>query len=112
MSSNERVVLLERIARLATELCVSVDKAAEDIGGERPALEILREIGPLTDQLEKLGPGLAAGVGVIDLAGSSSVETEAPLCGCVSESRCEAKHGAPAHVRCRRAVKSSGDSKK
>lgn len=70
-SSNERVALLERIARLATELCVSVDKAAEDIGGERPALYILRDIGPLTDQLEKLGPEPAAGVGVTDLAGSS-----------------------------------------
>lgn len=66
-----RVALLERIACLATELCVSVDKAAEDIGGERPALEILRDIGPLTDQLEKLGPEPAAGVGVTDLAGSS-----------------------------------------
>lgn len=69
-TSKERVALLERIARLATELCVSVDKAAEDIGGERPALEILRDIGPLTDQLEKLGPEPAAGVGVIYLAGS------------------------------------------
>jgi hypothetical protein len=71
LPDDQRVALLERIARLATELCVSVDKAAEDIGGERPALEILRDIGPLTGQLEKLGPEPAAGVGVIDLAGSS-----------------------------------------
>lgn len=46
--------VLERIAALATELCVSVDRSAEDIGGSRPALTILQEIGPLTDELERL----------------------------------------------------------
>lgn len=49
----KRLALLERIAALATELCISVDRAAEDVGGSRPALTILQEIGPLTDELER-----------------------------------------------------------
>lgn len=48
----KRLALLERIAALATELCISVDRAEEDVGGSRPALVILQEIGPLTDELE------------------------------------------------------------
>jgi hypothetical protein len=50
---GERLVLLNRIAELATELCVAVDRAAEDIGGSRPTLVILQELGPLTDKLER-----------------------------------------------------------
>lgn len=52
--NSYRYDVLERIAKLATELCVSVDRASEDVGGSRPALTILQEIGPLTDQLERL----------------------------------------------------------
>jgi hypothetical protein len=51
---TKRAALLERIAALATELCISVDRAEEDIGGSRPAMIILQDIGPLTEQLEKL----------------------------------------------------------
>lgn len=50
----KRFALLERIGALATELCISVDRAAEDIGGSRRPMTILRDIGPLTDELERL----------------------------------------------------------
>lgn len=48
----KRLALLERIAVLATELCISVDRAEEDVGGSRPAMVILQDLGPLTEQLE------------------------------------------------------------
>lgn len=48
-----RIEILEKIAALATELCVAVDREAEDIGGSRPSLKILQDIGPLTDVLER-----------------------------------------------------------
>ena len=53
LGPSARIALLERIAELATELCNSVDCESEDVGGVRPSLTILREIGPLTDRLEK-----------------------------------------------------------
>ena len=49
----KRIELLEMIAALATELCIAVDRESEDIGGSRPSLKILQDIGPLTDQLER-----------------------------------------------------------
>jgi hypothetical protein len=52
MVTTKRSQLLEQIAKLATELCVAVDRAEEDIGGSRPIPDILGEIGPLTDELE------------------------------------------------------------
>ena len=52
-STNDRLETLERIAELASELCNAVDCESEDVGGTRPALVILREIGPLTDRLAK-----------------------------------------------------------
>ena len=47
-----RQSLLEKIAKLASELCTAVDLEAEDIGGSRPSLMILQELGPLCDELE------------------------------------------------------------
>ena len=52
-STNDRLETLDRIAELASELCNAVDCETEDVGGARPSLVILREIGPLTDKLEK-----------------------------------------------------------
>lgn len=49
---GERLADLERLAKLASELCESVDRESEDIGGSRPSLTILKEIGPLVDKLE------------------------------------------------------------
>lgn len=49
-----RVALLEKIAVLATELCVCIDLAEADVGGCRSALTVLQELGPLTSELEKL----------------------------------------------------------
>lgn len=49
----KRIELLEKIAALATELCIAIDRSADDIGGSRSGLTILQEIGPLTDQLER-----------------------------------------------------------
>ena len=48
-----RIEILEDIGRFATELCISVDRGAEDIGGSRSSLAILQDIGPLTDELER-----------------------------------------------------------
>lgn len=60
-STNDRLEALERIAELASELCNAVDCESEDVGGVRPSLVILREIGPLTDRLEKCAtPALPA----------------------------------------------------
>ena len=53
-STKERTRVLERIADLATELCISIDRQAEDIGGSRKPMTILRDIGPLTDQWEAM----------------------------------------------------------
>ena len=52
-SANDRLSTLEHIAELATELCNAVDCESEGVGGVRPSLVILREIGPLTGRLEK-----------------------------------------------------------
>ena len=52
-STNDRLETLERIAELASELCNAVDCESEDVGGARPSLVILREIGPLADRLAK-----------------------------------------------------------
>lgn len=49
----KRIEILEKIGMLATELCVAVDNESEDIGGSRPSLVILQDIGPLTDLLER-----------------------------------------------------------
>jgi hypothetical protein len=49
-----RLQCLEHIGQLATELCVAADRQAEDIGGSRRLSDILRDLGPLTDELEKL----------------------------------------------------------
>lgn len=51
--ANERLALLTKIARLASELCTAVDLAEEDIGGARKSSVILGELGPLCDRLEK-----------------------------------------------------------
>ncbi len=60
-STNDRLETLERIAELASELCNAVDCESEDVGGTRPSLVILREIGPLTDRLAKCStPALPA----------------------------------------------------
>ena len=52
-STSDRLETLERIAELASELCNAVDCESEDVGGARPSLVILQEIGPLTGRLEK-----------------------------------------------------------
>ncbi len=57
MASESRIEVLERIAALATELCVAVDRAEEDIGGSRSINDILGDIGPLTDAIEKIPHG-------------------------------------------------------
>lgn len=44
-----RIKELESVWKLADELCTSVDCAAEDIGGCRPAMTILQELGPAVD---------------------------------------------------------------
>lgn len=46
--------LLERMADLATELCIAIDLQAEDIGGHRPIRTIIQELGPLTTEWEKV----------------------------------------------------------
>jgi len=51
---GQRAELLERIAALATEYCIALDCAVEDIGGTRLPFTILQELGPLTSELEKL----------------------------------------------------------
>lgn len=50
---RDRNAQLERLLTLASELCVAVDRESEDIGGSRRSLDILQEIGPLTDKLER-----------------------------------------------------------
>lgn len=47
------LVYLRDLAKLASELCTAVDREADDIGGSRPSLTILREIGAMCDELEK-----------------------------------------------------------
>jgi hypothetical protein len=44
-----REVAMMKVLRLADELCVSLDNQAEDIGGNRPAGDILKELGPAVD---------------------------------------------------------------
>lgn len=44
-----RIEKLEAVWKLADELCTSVDCAGEDIGGCRPAMTILQELGPAVD---------------------------------------------------------------
>ena len=38
------------VIKYADELCVAVDRAAEDIGGSRPTREILADLGPATEK--------------------------------------------------------------
>lgn len=47
------LVYLRDLAKLASELCTAIDREADDIGGSRPSLTILRKIGAMCDQLEK-----------------------------------------------------------
>ena len=47
------LIYLRDLAKLASELCTAVDREADDIGGSRPSLTILREIGAMCDELEK-----------------------------------------------------------
>lgn len=47
------IIFLRDLAKLASELCTAVDREADDIGGSRPSLTILREIGAMCDELEK-----------------------------------------------------------
>lgn len=54
MAQDERQRVAEKLADLATEYCIAVDKQAEDIGGSRSSMTILQEIGPLTDIWEKI----------------------------------------------------------
>lgn len=49
-----RVEILEQIASLTTEFYISIDSSREDTVEARPPLAVLREIGPLTAQLERL----------------------------------------------------------
>jgi len=44
-----------KVVKFADELCVAVDKAAEDIGGSRPTLDILRDLGPAVDAALSVG---------------------------------------------------------
>lgn len=43
---------MDRVCKLASELCNAVDAAEEDIGGHRPVSDILRELGPACDKVE------------------------------------------------------------
>lgn len=52
-TSTERLRLLEQLLCLASELCHAVDAEGEDIGGNRGSLTILKDIGPLVDQIKK-----------------------------------------------------------
>lgn len=38
------------VTKFADELCIAVDRAADDIGGSRPTREILADLGPATDK--------------------------------------------------------------
>ena len=57
MTTNNEQRLLEclniveayRVVTLADELCTAVDNAGEDIGGSRPIMEILQDLGPAVD---------------------------------------------------------------
>ena len=40
---------MREVFELATELCIAVDCEAEDVGGQRKSMVILRELGPATD---------------------------------------------------------------
>ena len=52
LGSRQRLFVLEKVAKLASELCESFDRAELDIGGSRTPMTILQEIGPLCDKLE------------------------------------------------------------
>lgn len=47
-----RMQLLERVAKLASEMCDAIDAQESDVGGHRNAMSIIEEIGPLCDTLE------------------------------------------------------------
>jgi len=49
----ERSGELEKLLALCSELCNAVDCESEDVGGTRPSLTILQDIGPLVQRLEK-----------------------------------------------------------
>jgi hypothetical protein len=48
----EYMDLLEAVHKYAVELCNAVDAAEEDIGGHRPAKEILGDLGPATEAVD------------------------------------------------------------
>jgi hypothetical protein len=48
----QRAGAMLTVCRLASELCNSIDAAEADIGGNRPAAEILAELGPACDAYE------------------------------------------------------------
>lgn len=50
--SKERLDALMKVCQLSSELCNSLDAADEDIGGHRPANEIVAELGPVVDAWE------------------------------------------------------------
>lgn len=44
-----RVEGMEKVLKLADELCTAVDNETDDIGGSRPSREIIAELGPAVD---------------------------------------------------------------
>jgi hypothetical protein len=52
-SSNKELAALRKTARLASELCNSIDAEYMDVGGHRPSDEILKELGPACDASDK-----------------------------------------------------------
>lgn len=45
---------LLRVYELADELCTAIDCEAEDIGGQRGQMDIVRDLGPATDAVRVL----------------------------------------------------------
>lgn len=43
---------MERVCKLASELCGALDAEAEDVGGNRPSATIVAELGPACDAFE------------------------------------------------------------
>lgn len=64
-SASEHAGLVEKVLNLVEELCDAVDAEAEDIGGNRGSLTILRDIGPLIAAAKaEAATALSAGVRV------------------------------------------------
>lgn len=76
-----RQSLLEKIARLASELCTAVDREADDIGGSRPSLVILQEMGKLCDDLEGWGAAPPPVDSLADLMRQKILALQARCCG-------------------------------